>query len=83
MSEEKVCTGVCVWFSGGGIGFIANDDGSGDLFVHWSNIEMEGFKALKAGAVVSFEIGENHKGPQAVNVKILRDPEPDFQDQGR
>ena len=73
-------TGMVVWFdSKKGIGFVAKDDGSGDLFVHWTNIEMDGFKTLKPGSVVSFELGENHRGPQAVNVKVLREPEDDQQ----
>ena len=74
MSEVKVATGKCVWFdSRKGVGFISKDDGSGDLFVHWSNIAMEGFKTLKPNQPVSYELGENHKGVQAVNVHILEE----------
>lgn len=72
--SEQVKTGKCCWFDARkGVGFISKDDGSGDLFVHWSNIKMEGFKTLKQGQVVSFDLGENHKGVQAVNVKVLSD----------
>ena len=72
MSEEKVMTGKVCWFDAKkGIGFITKDDGSGDLFVHWSNLVMEGFKTLKPGQVVSFELGQNHRGVQATNVKVL------------
>lgn len=73
LSNDK--TGICAWFDAKrGIGFIERDNGEKDLFVHWSNIEMDGFKTLKPGQPVSFEIGENHKGPQAVMVKILGEP---------
>mgnify|MGYP001616510303 CR=1 FL=1 len=74
MSEGKVLTGKVCWFDARrGIGFVTKDDNSGDLFCHWSNLQMSGFKTLKPGQKVSFEIGENHKGPQAINIKILED----------
>ena len=70
-------TGKVVWFSGDrGIGFLENDDGSGDMFVHWSNIDMDGFKTLKPGQSVEFEVGENHKGPQAICVIVTAEPDP-------
>lgn len=70
---EKILTGKVCWFDQKkGIGFLTRDDGDGDLFVHFSNIDMEGFKTLKKDDVVSFEIGENHRGPQAVKVKVLK-----------
>jgi CspA family cold shock protein len=76
MSEEKVLTGVCVWFdSRKGVGFVAKDDGTGDLFCHWSNIEMDGFKTLKQGQRVSFVLGSNHRGEQAEQIKVLSEPE--------
>jgi len=79
MTESKVLTGKVVWFdSKKGIGFIARDDGQKDLFVHWTNVEMEGYKTLKPGQVVSFEIGANDRGPQAVKIKVLKDaPKPE------
>ena len=78
MTDNQVMTGTCCWFDPKkGIGFITKDDGSGDLFVHWSNVAMEGFKTLKPGQVVSFELGENHRGVQAVNVKVIKDVEPE------
>ena len=68
-------TGVVCWFDPKkGIGFITKDDNSGDLFVHYSNVQMEGFKTLKPGQKVSFALGENHHGPQAVDVKVLAEP---------
>jgi len=73
LSNEK--TGKVAWFDPKkGIGFITRDNGEKDLFVHWTNIEMEGFKTLKPGQPVSFELGENHRGAQAVQVKILGEP---------
>lgn len=80
MAENKdgsvKLTGRVVWFDPSrGIGFLERDDGQGDMFVHWSNISMEGFKTLKPGQSVEFEVGENHKGPQAVNVIITAEPE--------
>jgi CspA family cold shock protein len=69
-------TGLVTWFDARkGIGFITKDDGTGDIFCHWTNIEMEGFKTLKPGQVVSFELGQNHRGVQAVKIKVLRDAE--------
>lgn len=74
--SDKVSTGVVCWFDAKkGIGFITKDDGTGDLFVHWQNIAMEGFKTLKPGQKVSYELGENHRGPQCVNVRVLAEPE--------
>lgn len=71
-------TGKVIWFdSRKGIGFIERDNGEKDLFAHWTNIEMEGFKTLKPGQVVSFELGENHRGLQAVNIKIIKDVAPE------
>ena len=52
MTEERL-RGRVVWFnSKTGIGFVSNNDGSGDVFVHYSNIIYEGFKTLKAGQEV-------------------------------
>lgn len=76
MTESTRMTGTVCWFdSKKGIGFITKDDGSGDLFVHWSNVTMEGFKTLKPGQVVEYELGENHRGVQAVEVIVIRDVE--------
>lgn len=51
-----------------GYGFIEREDGGGDVFVHFSAIQMEGFKTLNEGEQVEFEIVEGARGPQASNV---------------
>ncbi len=64
-------TGKVKWFSGEkGYGFIAQDDGGADLFVHFSAISGDGFRNLNEGDEVEFEVGEGQKGPQARNVLV-------------
>ncbi|MBN1586463.1 MAG: cold-shock protein [Candidatus Omnitrophica bacterium] len=61
--------GTVKWFSDQkGYGFITPEDGSRDLFVHHSAIQEEGFKTLREGQEVEFEVTEGPKGPQATSV---------------
>ncbi|WP_439333244.1 cold-shock protein [Vibrio viridaestus] len=69
---ENMSKGIVKWFNGDkGFGFITPDDGSKDLFVHHSEIKMDGYKSLKDGQKVEFEVGQGQKGPCAINVKPL------------
>ncbi|EAU53670.1 cold-shock protein [Mariprofundus ferrooxydans] len=64
-----MATGTVKWFNDTkGFGFIAQDDGGDDVFVHFSAIQTDGFKSLQEGQKVEFEIEDGQKGPQARNV---------------
>jgi cold shock protein len=70
--EEQMPTGTVKWFSDDkGYGFITPDDGSGDVFVHFSSIEGEGFRTLAENAKVEYETEAGPKGPAATGVKPL------------
>jgi len=64
-----MATGTVKWFNDAkGYGFITPEEGGKDLFVHHTNIAVEGFKTLAEGAKVEFEPREGTKGPEAINV---------------
>ncbi len=63
--------GTVKWFNAQkGYGFISDAEGN-DIFVHFSALQMDGFKELKDGESVEFEVVEGEKGPQAANVTRL------------
>jgi len=64
--------GTVKWFDAKkGYGFITKEDGE-DIFVHYSAIQVEGFKTLKEGDKVEFEVQNGAKGPQAANVRLVK-----------
>ena len=64
--------GTVKWFNAEkSFGFIAPEDGSADVFVHFSEIQSNGFRTLEENQLVEFEIGEGAKGPQAQAVRAL------------
>jgi CspA family cold shock protein len=63
-------TGTVKWFNDAkGFGFITPNDGSADLFAHFSAINMSGFKSLKEGQKVVFDVVQGPKGKQASNIQ--------------
>lgn len=68
LSSEKI-SGTVKWFNDAkGFGFVTPDGGGEDLFAHFSSINMNGFKTLKEGQKVLFEIAQGPKGQQALNI---------------
>ena len=68
MSFDRM-RGVVKWFSAEkGYGFISREDEGGDVFVHYSAIQTDGYRTLEQGDTVEFEITQGQKGPQASNV---------------
>ena len=62
-------TGKVKWFNENkGFGFILQDDGGQDIFVHYSEIKQDGFRTLNEGELVEFELADSTKGPQAKEV---------------
>ncbi len=73
-----MATGKVKWFNNAkGYGFVRPDMGGDDLFVHYSYIQMDGYKSLKAGQPVEFEVQQAAKGYHAVNLKPIGDGDED------
>ncbi|HEX4835427.1 MAG TPA: cold-shock protein [bacterium] len=67
-----MAVGTVKWFnSEKGYGFITPEDGSKDLFVHFSGIVGDGYKSLNEGQKVEYEASQGQKGPQASNVRVI------------
>lgn len=68
---SNTVTGTVKWFDESkGFGFLTQDNGGKDVFVHFRSIISDGFKTLVEGQAVSFNLEEGQKGPQAANVAI-------------
>jgi CspA family cold shock protein len=64
--------GTVKWFNADkGFGFIAQDGGGGDVFVHFSAIQSSGYRSLEENQRVEFEIRQGQKGPQAEQVRVI------------
>ena len=69
-----MATGTVKWFNNAkGFGFVVPESGEGDVFVHYSSIQMEGYRTLRTGQPVSFDLEEGPKGLHAVNIRIEGD----------
>ena len=70
--SEHMAQGTVKWFNAEkGFGFIAQEDGGDDVFVHYSAIQSQGYKSLDENQKVEFDVTQGPKGPQAENVRAL------------
>jgi cold shock protein len=75
MSGIKTVRGVCKWFNPAkGFGFANVEGVDQDIFIHYSVIDMPGYKTLAEGQEIEFELVEGPKGPQAQAVRVVIDP---------
>ncbi len=66
-----MATGTVKWFNDSkGFGFITPEDGSADVFAHFSAIKSEGFRSLAEGQQVTYDVESGPKGPQAANIQV-------------
>jgi len=74
----NMATGTVKWFNNQkGFGFICSDEGGEDIFAHFSSIVMEGYKSLKTGQQVLFDINQGPKGLHAINILAAAPEETD------
>lgn len=74
--EKKMATGTVKWFNDAkGFGFIEPEQGGGDVFAHFSAIQMEGFRTLKQGGKVTYELVQGPKGQLAQNIRPVEGAE--------
>jgi CspA family cold shock protein len=70
--DDVLATGTVKWFNNKkGYGFI-NEESGRDIFVHFSSINMDGYKSLNEGEQVDFEVEESNRGPEAKNVRKVQ-----------
>jgi len=70
--RHSMTTGIVKWFNGDkGYGFITPDDGTADVFAHFSAIQSSGYRSLEENQKVEFDVTEGQKGPQAENIRPL------------
>jgi CspA family cold shock protein len=71
-AKKHMATGTVKWFnSEKGFGFLSNDDGSSDVFAHYSAIASSGYRSLEENQKVQFDVVQGPKGPQADNIQPL------------
>ncbi len=69
---QAMAQGKVKWFNDQkGFGFIAREDGSGDVFAHYSAVQGDGFKSLAEGDNVEFDVLDTDKGPKAANIRKI------------
>jgi CspA family cold shock protein len=72
LREYTMATGTVKWFNAEkGYGFIAPEDGSADVFAHFSAIQSTGYRSLEENQRVEFDVTQGPKGPQAENIRPL------------
>ena len=71
-----MAVGKVKWFNNAkGFGFIVPEDGGEDIFAHYSTIQMDGYRSLKAGQEVTFDVQQGPKGLHAENIGVVEEPE--------